>query len=109
MVNVFLTLTFLAHQALISADAVFRTFYRRLVSRQRLLEWETAAEAEMGERQTDVRRYSAQLDAGSRVDCWRDRLFFASAGVLRRPADPCAVGDQQAGKPMVESAAASAA
>jgi hypothetical protein len=48
MVNVFLTLTFLAHQALISADAVLRTFYRRLVSRERLLEWETAAEAELG-------------------------------------------------------------
>ncbi len=47
MVSVFLTLTFLAHQTLISADAVFRTYYRRLVSRQRLLEWETAAEAEM--------------------------------------------------------------
>ena len=48
MVSVFLTLTFLAHQTLISADAVFRTYYRRLVSRQRLLQWETAAEAEMG-------------------------------------------------------------
>ena len=48
MVNVFLTLTFLAHQALISADAVLRTLYRRLVSRERLLEWETAAEAELG-------------------------------------------------------------
>ncbi len=47
MVSVFLTMTFLAHQTLISADAVFRTFYRRLVSRQRLLEWETAAEAEL--------------------------------------------------------------
>jgi len=47
MVSVFLTLTFLAHQALISGDAVLRTFYRRMVSRQRLLEWETAAEAEM--------------------------------------------------------------
>jgi len=47
MVSVFLTLTFLAHQTLISADAVFRTFYRRMVSRQRLLEWETAAEAEL--------------------------------------------------------------
>jgi len=47
MVNVFLTLTFLAHQTLISADAVFRTFYRRMVSGQRLLEWETAAEAEV--------------------------------------------------------------
>jgi hypothetical protein len=45
--SVFLTLVFLAHQALISADAVLRTFYRRMISRQRLLEWETAAEAEM--------------------------------------------------------------
>ena len=48
MVNVLLTLTFLAHQTLISADAVFRTFYRRMVSRQRLLQWETAAQAELG-------------------------------------------------------------
>ncbi|HUI82628.1 MAG TPA: glucoamylase family protein, partial [Candidatus Binatia bacterium] len=47
MVSVFLTLTFLAHQTLISADAVLRTFYRRMISRQRLLEWETAAEAEL--------------------------------------------------------------
>ncbi len=47
MVSVFLTLTFLAHQTMISADAVLRTFYRRMVSRQRLLEWETAAEAEL--------------------------------------------------------------
>ena len=46
--NEFLTLTFLAHQTLLSADAVLRTFYRRIVSRQRLLQWETAAEAEMG-------------------------------------------------------------
>ncbi len=44
----FLTLTFLAHQTLLSTDAVLRTFYRRVVSRQRLLQWETAAEAEMG-------------------------------------------------------------
>ncbi len=47
MASVLLTLTFLAHQTLISADAVLRTFYRRMVSRERLLEWETAAEAEM--------------------------------------------------------------
>ncbi|MGA7459302.1 MAG: glucoamylase family protein, partial [Candidatus Korobacteraceae bacterium] len=47
MVSVFLTLVFLAHQTLISIDAVFRTFYRRLISRQRLLQWETAAEAEL--------------------------------------------------------------
>ncbi len=47
-VNELLMLTFLAHQTLLSADAVLRTFYRRVVSRQRLLEWETAAQAEMG-------------------------------------------------------------
>jgi hypothetical protein len=46
--NEFFTLTFLAHQTLLSADAVLRTFHRRMVSRQRLLQWETAAQAEMG-------------------------------------------------------------
>ena len=48
LVSVFLVLTFLAHQTLLSADAVLRTLYRRMVSRERLLEWETAAEAELG-------------------------------------------------------------
>ena len=47
MVGVFLILTFLAHQMLISADAVLRTYHRRMISRQRLLEWETAAQAEL--------------------------------------------------------------
>jgi hypothetical protein len=46
MVNVFLTLTFLAHQTLLSIDAVVRTLVRRIVTWQRLLQWETAAEAE---------------------------------------------------------------
>ena len=54
MVGVFLTLTFLAHQALLSADAVLRTWYRRMVSRQRLLEWETAAEAESASKKSAV-------------------------------------------------------
>ncbi len=47
-VSVFLTLTFLAYQTLLAADAVLRTLYRRMVSGERLLEWETAAEAELG-------------------------------------------------------------
>ncbi len=42
-----LTLTFLAHQALLSIDAVVRTLVRRVVTRQRLLQWETAAQAEL--------------------------------------------------------------
>src|ERR1044071_921720 len=46
--TVLLTLTLLAHQMLLSIDAVVRALVRRLVTRERLLEWETAAEAEMG-------------------------------------------------------------
>ena len=47
-VNLFFTLTFLAHQTLVSLDAVVRAVVRRLFTQQRLLEWETAAEAELG-------------------------------------------------------------
>ena len=110
MVSVFLTLTFLAHQALISADAVLRTFYRRLVSRQRLLEWETAAEAETGHRQAHLRRCSAELDAGGGADR-RRRSFTASHRHALYDALPilCSVGDQQAGVAVAESAAAAAA
>jgi cyclic beta-1,2-glucan synthetase len=46
--SVFLNLVFLAHQMLVSMDAVVRTLVRRMFTRQRLLEWETAAEAEIG-------------------------------------------------------------
>jgi len=57
-INVLLTITFLAHQALISLDAVVRTLIRRWVTRHRLLEWETAAEAEAGgQKRTPVDAY----------------------------------------------------
>jgi cyclic beta-1,2-glucan synthetase len=42
-----LTLVFLAHQTLLSIDAVVRTIVRRLITRERLLQWETAAQAEL--------------------------------------------------------------
>jgi cyclic beta-1,2-glucan synthetase len=42
-----LTITFLAHQALLSLDAMVRTIVRRMITRQRLLQWETAAQAEL--------------------------------------------------------------
>ncbi len=42
-----LTVTFLAHQALLSVDAMVRTMVRRMITRQRLLQWETAAQAEL--------------------------------------------------------------
>ncbi|HLG99578.1 MAG TPA: glucoamylase family protein [Bryobacteraceae bacterium] len=41
-----LTLVFLPHQAFLTADAIVRTLYRRFVSRRKLLEWETMAQAE---------------------------------------------------------------
>ena len=47
-VNVVLTLTFLPYQTLLSMDAVVRALARRIVTRQRLLEWETSAQAESG-------------------------------------------------------------
>ena len=57
-VNLFFTLTFLAHQMLLSLDAVVRALVRRFVTHRRLLEWETAAETELGERRaTPIDRY----------------------------------------------------
>ena len=47
-VSVLLNLIFMAHQMLLSLDAVVRTLVRRLFTRQRLLQWETAAEVELG-------------------------------------------------------------
>jgi len=49
-VSLFFTLTFLAHQTLLSLDAVIRALVRRLITHRRLLEWETAAETELGQR-----------------------------------------------------------
>ena len=57
-INLFFTLTFLAHQTLLSLDAVIRALVRRLVTHRRLLEWETAAETELGQRgRAPVDRY----------------------------------------------------
>jgi hypothetical protein len=55
--SVFFSLTFLAHQTLISLDAVARAVVRHTFTRQRLLEWETAAEAELGSKRTPVDNY----------------------------------------------------
>ena len=35
-------IAFLPHQAILSADAIYRALYRQIVSRRRLLEWQTA-------------------------------------------------------------------
>ena len=49
-----LTLAFLPHQTMLAIDAIVRALVRGFVTGQRLLEWETAAEAE-----SDSRRISA--------------------------------------------------
>jgi len=51
-VNVLFTLIFLPHQMLLSLDAVARALVRRFVTQRRLLEWETAAEAEFAKRRS---------------------------------------------------------
>jgi cyclic beta-1,2-glucan synthetase len=56
--SVLLGLAFLVHDALVSTDAIWRSLYRSVVSRKRLLQWETAAEAELGaKKRTPLDRY----------------------------------------------------
>jgi hypothetical protein len=65
-VNVLLTVVFLAHQTLLSLDAVVRTLIRRIVTHERLLEWETAEQSEMGAaRRTPVDRYLDWMPAAA--------------------------------------------
>jgi cyclic beta-1,2-glucan synthetase len=45
--NLFLRIANLCHQSLVTVDAVVRSIVRMTVTHERLLEWETAAEAEM--------------------------------------------------------------
>ncbi len=56
-INVFFTLAFLSHRTLVTLDAIFRTIVRVTITRKRLLEWETAAQAEVEERKTPVDVY----------------------------------------------------
>ncbi|HZR59213.1 MAG TPA: glucoamylase family protein [Terriglobales bacterium] len=87
-VTVLLTLIFLAHQMLISMDAVVRALARRMVTRQRLLEWETAAEAELGtQKRTAVDIYldwmpALALALGVLVYFAHRRAFWAAAPIL---------------------------
>ena len=59
-----LHLVFLPHETLLAFDAIVRSLVRRFITGERLLEWETAAQAEMqsGTR-TPVDRYLVILPA----------------------------------------------
>ncbi len=55
-----LNLVFLPHQALLCLDAIVRSMVRRFITGERLLEWETAAQAELAStRHTLIDRYYA--------------------------------------------------
>ncbi|MBI4164708.1 MAG: glycosyl transferase, partial [Acidobacteria bacterium] len=56
-VNVFFYIAFLPYQTLVTLDAIVRTLIRLTLTRRKLLEWETAAEAEAGGRKTFVDAY----------------------------------------------------
>ena len=57
-----LRLIFLAHQTLLAIDAIVRSLVRRFITGERLLEWETAAQAEQRSgRRVPVDRYLAIL------------------------------------------------
>ncbi|HUQ19536.1 MAG TPA: glucoamylase family protein [Gemmatimonadaceae bacterium] len=60
-----LAVTFLPHQAVVSADAIIRTLTRLFVSKQKLLEWQTASQVE-------------RAMSGSSVEVWR-RMWPVSA------------------------------
>ena len=55
--RVLVTVIFLPSQVMITLDAIFRANFRRFVTGERLLEWETAAEAELKSSGTPVDRY----------------------------------------------------
>ena len=65
-----LNLTFLLHDALVAIDAIVRSLARVFVTRQRLLEWETAAEA---------REATGQKRA---ADLYLDALPIVAASIL---------------------------
>ena len=85
--TVLLTLTLLAHQTLLSLDAVVRALVRRLVTRRRLLEWETAEQAELGKTRTPIDRYIdwmpfLAIGLGGLIWLTRHHSFWAAAPIL---------------------------
>jgi len=85
--TVLLTLTLLAHQTLLSLDAVGRALVRGLFTRQRLLEWETAEQAELGKNRTPIDRYidwMPFLAAGLALVLWlgRTHALLAASPIL---------------------------
>jgi len=82
-INVFFTLAFLSHRTLVTLDAIFRTLVRVTITRKRLLEWETAAQAEFEERKTPVDVYLGWTP-------WLSLVIAAAVALLHPSALPIA-------------------
>ena len=77
-------LIFLLHDALLSMDAIIRSLLRVFVTKRRLLEWETAAEAEAGAGS------NAAVDIYLKASPWVSGGIALALCVLRLPALPVA-------------------
>ena len=80
-------LTFLAHQMMLSIDAIVRSISRSFFSGRRLLEWETAAQAETSSTRNSLDKYlqlspvlAVLLGAGVAATNWH--ALFAAGPVL---------------------------
>lgn len=78
------SLIFLLHQALVSSDAIIRSLARVFVTRKKMLEWETAAEAE------DARRGRATVDIYLEWTPWMSLALAALIALIRPAALPAA-------------------
>ena len=87
-----LNLVYLPHQTLLALDAIIRSLVRSFITGQRLLEWETAAEAEAaGKKRTPVDRYLAMSPLVALI-VGRAGVFAPSGVCVCRAADPHPVG-----------------
>ncbi|HVX65145.1 MAG TPA: glucoamylase family protein, partial [Bryobacteraceae bacterium] len=80
-----LSLVFLLHQALLSLDAIVRSVLRVFITKRKLLEWETAAEAETAQRPRST------VDAYLEWTPWFSAALAATVWLLRPAALPVAL------------------
>src|SRR5579862_8801715 len=85
--HVFVMLVFLPHQALVMMDAIVRTLIRVILTRTKLLQWETAAESELGKKRSLIETYLAitpwlSLAIGMFLALVRPAALFIASPIL---------------------------
>ncbi len=99
-----LRLVFLPHEALLALDAIVRSMVRRLITGERLLEWETAAESGIAIGHTNAGRPLSCRNDACRGGCGRVGLVFRcreSSHSLRGP-HSCTLGTGQSDHNLAE-------